>query len=111
MPRPRSVTRKIKVHAYNVKYIKGDELDVIHSGVFYLPKAYKTNYLVTLNLEKEYGIHLLAITSHHETILTLSETIMSYIKHADIISEEPVLNEYENIKNLANERKNYHGSN
>ena len=88
MPRPRCVTRKMKVHAYNVKYIKGDELDVIHSGVFYLPKEYKTNYLATLNLEKEYKIHVLAITSHSEAMVTYSYPIMSYMKNADIISVE-----------------------
>lgn len=111
MPRPRAVTRKMRLHAYNVKYIKGDELDAVYSGTFYLPKLYKTNYLVTLNLEKEYGIHVLAIVSHYETIVTGSLPIIDYIKNAEIISDEPILNEYENIKNFNNERKNYHGNN
>lgn len=111
MPRPRTVTRKMRLHAYNVKYVRGDELDAVLSNTFYLPKRYKTNYLVTLNLEKEYGIHVLAINSHTEAIVTLSLPIMAYLKTADIISEEPVLIEYENTKNSNHERKNHHGNN
>lgn len=95
MPRPPVVTRTVKLHAYNVKYMKTDKLDeIIDEGTFYLTKEYKANYLITLNLEKLYGIHVLAINSHSICNVTFRLPLQKFIETADIVSVETILDEY-----------------
>lgn len=94
MPRRPVVTRKVKVHSYDCRYVKGSAIDKILSGTFTLPKEYKTHFSVALNIEKLYGVHLLSIDAHHVEWRTYRQTLEEFILHAETINIEGLMDEY-----------------
>lgn len=95
MPRAPSVTRRVKVHSYTVRYLKPDEEALnIYTGRFSLPKEYKTNFSITLNLEKLYGIHVISLEGHHVSMMKLSLPLEDYLKNAEVVNIEPITDEW-----------------